>query len=54
MWLEGFLRGQFRRLLTREDYIALESRIPFGLIFLSTYLTGLVVEAQSERPRTVL
>ena len=26
--------------------------IPFGLIFLSTYLTGLVVEAQSERPKT--
>lgn len=28
MWLEGFFRGQFRRLLTREDYIALERRIP--------------------------
>ena len=28
MWLEGFLRGQFKRLLTKEDYIALESKIP--------------------------
>jgi coproporphyrinogen III oxidase-like Fe-S oxidoreductase len=28
MWLEGFLRGQFRRFLTKADYIALESRIP--------------------------
>ncbi len=26
--------------------------IPFGLIFLSTYLTGLVVEARSQRPNT--
>ncbi len=26
--------------------------IPFVLIFLSTYLTGLVVQAQRERPRT--
>lgn len=26
--------------------------IPFGLIFLSTYLTGLVVAAQRERPKT--
>jgi coproporphyrinogen III oxidase-like Fe-S oxidoreductase len=28
MWLEGFLRGQVRRLLTKEDDVALESRIP--------------------------
>jgi hypothetical protein len=27
--------------------------IPFALIFLSTYLTGMVVEAQSKRPRPV-
>ncbi len=28
MWLEGFLRTQLRRLLTREKYIALENKIP--------------------------
>jgi oxygen-independent coproporphyrinogen-3 oxidase len=28
MWLEGFLRTQLRRLLTKESYIALENKIP--------------------------
>ena len=28
MWLEGFLRTHLRRLLTKESYIALESKIP--------------------------
>jgi len=28
MWLERFLRGQFRRLLTKEAHIALERRVP--------------------------
>jgi oxygen-independent coproporphyrinogen-3 oxidase len=28
MWLEGFLRTQLRRLLTKENYIALENKIP--------------------------
>jgi oxygen-independent coproporphyrinogen-3 oxidase len=28
MWLEAFLKGQFKRFLTKENYIALESRIP--------------------------
>ena len=28
MWLEGFLRTQLRRLLTKESYVALESKIP--------------------------
>jgi oxygen-independent coproporphyrinogen-3 oxidase len=28
MWLEGFLRSQLRRLLAKENYVALESRIP--------------------------
>ncbi len=28
--------------------------IPFGLIFLSTYLTGLLFERQSRKPRSVL
>lgn len=27
--------------------------IPFGLIFLSTYLTGLLIERQGEKPRVV-
>jgi hypothetical protein len=27
--------------------------IPFALIFLSTYFTGMAIEAQSKRPRTV-
>jgi len=27
-WLEGFLRNQLRRLLTKESYIALESKVP--------------------------
>lgn len=28
MWLEGFLRSQLRRLLTQENYMALENKIP--------------------------
>ena len=28
MWLEGFLRTQLRRSLTKESYVALENRIP--------------------------
>jgi len=28
MWLEGFLRNQLRRLLTKESYVAFESKIP--------------------------
>jgi len=28
MWLEGFLRGQLRRLLAQEKYLALENRVP--------------------------
>ena len=28
MWLEGFLRTQLKRLLTKERYVALENRIP--------------------------
>jgi len=28
MWLEAFLRGQFKRFLAKENYVALESRIP--------------------------
>ena len=28
MWLEGFLRTQLKRLLTKESYVALESKIP--------------------------
>jgi len=28
MWLEGFFRTQLRRLLTKEDYIALENKTP--------------------------
>jgi len=28
MWLEGFLRTQLRRLLTKDNYIALENKIP--------------------------
>jgi hypothetical protein len=28
--------------------------IPFGLIFLSTYLTGLLIERQGRKPRSVL
>lgn len=28
MWLEGFLRTRLRRLLTKENYIALENKIP--------------------------
>lgn len=28
MWLEGFLRAQLRRLLTKESYVALENKIP--------------------------
>ena len=28
MWLEGFLRDQLRRVLTKEKYIALQNRVP--------------------------
>jgi len=28
MWLEGFLRTQLRRSLTKESYVALESKTP--------------------------
>ena len=28
MWLEGFLRNQLKRLLTKETYVALENKVP--------------------------
>jgi len=28
MWLDGFLRTQLKRLLTKQSHVALESKIP--------------------------